>query len=83
MLPANWARLERRVRLRAAHLALLGLALVPAYPGIDVIARGSFDRSYDNTLWNHLGLGGLLLVVASALRDLAATSPGAERFCVV
>ena len=53
--------------LRAAHLALIGLALLPAYLGVNVIAKGLFDRSYDNTLWNYLGLGGLLLVIASAL----------------
>lgn len=45
------------------HLALLVTAAVPAVIGVRVIWLGLFHRSYDNTIWSYLGLGGVLLFV--------------------
>lgn len=55
------------MRLRPAHLTLLAIALVPGALGVYVIAEGIFDRSYDNTIWNYLLLGVILLVIATGL----------------
>jgi hypothetical protein len=69
------------VTFRLAHLALLALALGAGVVGATVIARGIFDRSYDSTIWNHLGFGLPLLILAGALvafavRDARAAARG-------
>lgn len=57
--------------LRPLHVVLVLLAVPPALLGIDFLRRGILDRSYDNTIWNYLVPGGLLLILAVALVAVA------------
>jgi hypothetical protein len=73
----------RGVRWRPAHLALLVVALAPAYVGVMVISRGLWDRSYDSPAWNYLVFGGLVLLipvglVTFVLRDARRRMPPRE-----
>jgi hypothetical protein len=54
------------MRFRLAYLPLLALAAAAGALGLDVLARGLFSPSYDSTIWNYLGLGVPLVVLAVA-----------------
>lgn len=55
------------MRFTSAHVALIVLAVVPAYLGIRVIVQGLFDRSSDDVLASVLVFGGMLILLALTL----------------
>jgi drug/metabolite transporter (DMT)-like permease len=67
------------MRLRLLHVPLLAFAAAAAYLGGSVIARGLFDRSYDNTIWSYLGFGVPLLVGAVAIIAFVIRDARTER----
>ncbi|HEU4974119.1 MAG TPA: hypothetical protein VFT50_03450 [Baekduia sp.] len=59
----------RGVRLRPAHLLLIGLALVMLVLGATIVA--GVLRSGDNSVWNAVVLGAVVVVLAGALAGFA------------